>query len=102
KSSKRTHDLHRNGVYIFLPGHVADNAVCVRQLLHDTFHSVLATRDERDLRSAIQQFADEGQAKAGSAAGNSDSTTEERVERRVVCRGERRWNRVDGFVMDIH
>jgi hypothetical protein len=102
KSSKRTHDLYRNGVYIFLPGHVTDNAACIRQLLHDPFHPVLAPRDERDLGTAIQEFADEGQAKAGSAAGNSDSTPEERVERRVICRGELRRSRVDSFVMDMH
>ena len=84
------------------PAYVTDNAMRSRQLLHDTFYPVLATRDERDVRAAIQQFVDEGQAKPGSAAGNSNSTMGERVERLAVCRVGRRRNRVDSFVMDIH
>jgi hypothetical protein len=60
KSSKCTQDLHRNGVYIFFPGHVTDNAMCGRQLLHDTFHPIPTARDESYFRAAIQQFADEG------------------------------------------
>jgi hypothetical protein len=46
-------------VYIFFPGHVADNAVCVRQLVSDSFHPVPMARDERYSCAAIQQLADE-------------------------------------------
>ena len=73
-------------MYIFFPGHVTDNAVCVRQLLHDTFHPVPTARDESYLRAAIQQFADESQAKAGSAASNSYSNIGEWIARMMVCR----------------
>ena len=51
---------------------------------------------------AAPRFADEGRAKAGAAASNSDSTTGERVERMVVCQDERRRNRVYSFLIDIH
>jgi hypothetical protein len=47
-------------VYIFFPGYVTDNAVCFRQLLYDMLHAVPTARDERYLRAAIQQLADEG------------------------------------------
>jgi hypothetical protein len=46
-------------VYIFFPGYVADNAMCVRQLLSDLFDSVPAARDECYSCAAIQQLADE-------------------------------------------
>jgi hypothetical protein len=45
-------------VYIFFPGYVADNAMCVWQILSDLVHSVPTARDEGYSCAAIQQLAD--------------------------------------------
>jgi hypothetical protein len=73
-------------VYIFFPGYVADNAVCVRQLLSDLFHSVPTARDERYSCAAIQQLADESQPKAGSPASDSHSKIDEWIARMTFWR----------------
>ena len=66
---------------LLLVGDVSDDAVCAGLGAGDAFDAFAMARYEGDVRAAVYEVMDEGQAQARSAAGNGDSQAGERIVR---------------------
>jgi len=71
--AERAADLQRDGVHVFLPRDVADDAVAAGDLARDATETAGVAGDEGDRVAARRERFDEGEAEARRAAGDGDA-----------------------------
>jgi hypothetical protein len=64
EAAELAEDLQGDRIDVVFPGHVADDAVGIRQLAGDALHRLCGTGDEGDVSAAAGQFADECKAES--------------------------------------